>query len=544
MKKIAIIFILMTLVSCSKSRFKDADALTAKLSPGQKVGQLLLLAVPGQKINRQNKDLIERYMPGGILYFGYNIKNSKQLNKLTEDLQSYSIKNSGIPLFVSTDQEGGRVVRIRDGVTAFPGNLASGIAADADDVFDMARITGLELKNIGVNMNLAPALDVNNNPENPVINTRSFGSDPQVVAEMGESYILGLREGQCISVAKHFPGHGDTGTDSHYTLPVIKHGIERLKKVELVPFSRAISSDVDCIMSAHIYFAALIPGGESATISPFFLTHLLREEMKFPGIVMTDDMEMNAISLKMDLGTAALRSFLAGTDIILVSSYGKNIPLIYRTLLKAVNDGVISRERLERAVRRIIEMKLRYGIMNYEAETGKVSRVPFTLSEDQRKIISRGDELNKRISRNALYYSGKGELYKRNNTHSLLYISSNTAFRESLKLSDKDSLLSGSGDLFSAVKNKSKKGPVRVIYQAYSINRKYMESLSKKLRESGAELLIVYTGNPFLLAGWETEIPVLFTFSHTEESLRQAAMCLNGELEPAKKINCDTGFRQ
>ena len=349
-----------------------AQIITDNLTLEQKTGQIIMFALPGQSVNKDNSELIRKYLPGGIILFGYNVGENSDLPGFIDELQQESMNRSSIPLFVSTDQEGGRVIRITKGITRFPGNLAAGVSERYNDIKKMARITGMELRSRGINMNLAPVLDINNNPVNPVINTRSFGSNPVVTAKAGASYISGLQSAGCIAVAKHFPGHGDTESDSHHVLPVINHDMERLKKVELVPFYKAIKEKVECIMSAHIHFPYVTENDEPATLSKFFLTDLLRVEMKFNGIVMTDDLEMNAVSGKMDLGEAAVKSFLAGSDVILVSSYGKNIPVIYNALLSAVKEGTISMDRLNKSGNRIIELKLRYKIAGYNEEKQKI----------------------------------------------------------------------------------------------------------------------------------------------------------------------------
>jgi len=209
---------------------RQAQIITHNLTLEQKTGQLLMFALPGQSINKDNSGLIRKYLPGGIIIFGYNAGENSDLPGFINELQQESLNGSGIPLFVSTDQEGGRVIRVKKGITQFPGNLAAGVSENYNGIRKMAQITGMELRIQGINMNLAPVVDVNNNPLNPVINTRSFGSDPEVAAKAGASYIEGLQSAGCIAVAKHFPGHGDTESDSHHVLPVINHDMERLKR--------------------------------------------------------------------------------------------------------------------------------------------------------------------------------------------------------------------------------------------------------------------------------------------------------------------------
>ena len=201
---------------------KNVQNIVKNMSIEEKIGQLLMIGVPGTAINKSSRELIASYRPGGLILFGYNYRTTEQLKKLNNSLQNYASGKKSLPMFISIDQEGGRVRRITgQGVTQFPGNMAAGSANDPLLTYRWARILGIQLRRLGVNMNLAPDVDVNNNPDNPVINTRSFGSDPEIVARHGRAYVKGLQKGGVMAVAKHFPGHGDTSADSHKTLPVI-----------------------------------------------------------------------------------------------------------------------------------------------------------------------------------------------------------------------------------------------------------------------------------------------------------------------------------
>lgn len=543
MRKLYIIILLSIFSSCSGRMDQEARTIISALTLEQKIGQLLMFALPGASINRENIELIRRYLPGGVVFFGYNFSETSDLPGFTNDLQTLAMENYGIPLFISTDQEGGRVIRITKDITQFPGNFALGVTGNYKDIEKMARFTGMELRMKGINMNLAPVIDVNNNPLNPVINNRSFGSSPEVVAKAGSAYIKGIQSARCIAVAKHFPGHGDTESDSHHLLPVINHDLKSLKNVELVPFDSAFKAKVECVMSAHIRFPFIEEGDKPATLSHLFLTDLLRGEMKFNGIVMTDDLEMNAVSGKMDLGEAAVQSFLAGSDVILVSSYGKNIPLIYNALLSAVKEGVISMERLDDSVKRIIELKLRYKIAGFNEEENQVYLNNFEYKENEKRLLAEKDEINRNLSRGAISYSGDGALYSRAENEKRKYVSSNIAFRGSLDIMPGDDIFYSAEHALSSINRSGDPEVFTVVLQTYRINKVYLQSLSRRIKSSGGNLLLVYSGNPFDLSGWETDIPVLFTYSFTDESMKQAAFCLNGSFAPSKKINSLTGFR-
>ncbi len=547
---------------------KEAALCLRGMTLEEKVGQLMIFAIPGKSLNRDNMKMLAKYKPGGVIFFGYNISGEKKTTEFCQDLQSYALKSYGMPLFITTDNEGGRVSRIKEGVEAFPGNLACGISEKYNLVSQMAKIQGLQLRKIGVNMNLAPVLDINNNPKNPVINTRSFGSRREVVAQMGTSYISGLVKGRVIPVAKHFPGHGDTASDSHYELPVINHGMDHLEKNELFPFIRAIEKGLDCIMTAHILYPEIEEEGVPATISRFFLTELLRKRYKFPGIIMTDDLKMKALSRNMRAGQAAVRSFKAGADILLISSWGRSIRSIHNSLLRAVRSGEISGERLDLSVKRILELKLRYGIAKFDKKTGRVSAGSFSLSEGDLQEVKAAKELNQTLSSAALYFRGENSTIFRNHSESIegknrssegmsrqkdnqqkkgensprrIYLCRSRVFKEELILHRGDRVVSSLGQLRGELaRNASFPGTKEVVFQFFRVNVPLVKRVQKLCKKRGFELINVYSGNPFVY-GVDSSIPVLFTFSPTEMSMKAAANVFNGKVIPRRSINCNLG---
>lgn len=328
------------------------------MSLEEKVGQLFQVGFQSKSIDREIKDLIENYHIGGVIYFTRNIENLEQTASLSKNLQELALDSgAGIPLFISVDQEGGKVRRIKD-LTYFPANIEIGATGDKELSRKAAAVTAKELKGLGINVNLAPVLDVNNNPANPVIGERSFGADPILVAEMGVAYIKGLQAEGIIATAKHFPGHGDTAVDSHFDLPVINHSRERLDQVELYPFKKAIEAGVDSIMVAHIYFSTIeSEAGIPATLSKAVLNDLLREDLNFEGVIITDDLEMGAITNFLGTAAGAVKTIEAGADIVLIShSYDKQKQAI-EAVIAAVENGRISEKRIEESLRRIIKLK-------------------------------------------------------------------------------------------------------------------------------------------------------------------------------------------
>lgn len=329
------------------------------MSLEEKVGQLFQVGFHSKTVDKKIKNLIKNYHVGGVIYFGRNLENLEQIKLLSKTLQNLALSSGAkMPLFIAVDQEGGRLRRIKD-LTYYPANAVFGAAGKEELIRKAAAVTAKELKNIGINVNLAPVLDVNNNPNNTVIGDRSFGSDPKLVARMGTAYIEGLQSQGLIATAKHFPGHGDTRTDSHFDLPVIAHDKSRLDRIELYPFKKAIEAGVESIMTTHIYFSAIEEeAGIPATLSKLFLSDILRKELKFKGIIITDCMEMGAISNSFGTVEGSLRAIKAGADIVLIShSYDQQKKAI-KFLLKAVYNGEISEKRIDKSLRRIIKLKI------------------------------------------------------------------------------------------------------------------------------------------------------------------------------------------
>jgi beta-N-acetylhexosaminidase len=303
-----------------------------------------------------------------------------------------------IPLLVASDLEAGLATRARGG-TAFPGNMALGATGRELDAYEVGRVTALEGRAIGIQLDFAPVVDVNNNPANPIINVRSFGEDPARVAALGSAFIRGLREHGMLSTAKHFPGHGDTGTDSHVALPVITASRARMDSVELVPFRAAVRAGTDVVMTAHL----AVPGlagvdAPPATLSPFVLDTLLRGQLGFRGLVVTDALNMGAIVTRYGAAQAAVMSFAAGADIVLmpVSPGG-----VIDALTAAVARGEVSEARLDSSVARILTLKARLGLFqNRLVDVDRVADVVGTatnsaLAQDisQRSLVLVKDSL-------------------------------------------------------------------------------------------------------------------------------------------------------
>jgi len=326
------------------------------MTPREKIGQLFMIGFQGTSVTPDLASFIKEYRPGGVILFSRNLESVEQMVDLTNDLQACSRHS---PLIISIDQEGGRVSRLPKGFTIFPPCGLLGRCNSAELAYSAAATTAKELKAVGVNMNMAPVLDVNSNPENPVIGDRSFGTTPDIVCELGAATIAGLQENKVAACGKHFPGHGDTNADSHKELPVVEAGRDRLEALEFLPFRRAAQHGVASMMTAHVLYGALDPE-LPATLSPAIITDLLRRQLQYDGAVLTDDLEMHAIIDHYGVEDAAIRALLAGCDVLLICQDRNREIAAFEAVEKAMASGAISSERLDQSVARIARLKARF----------------------------------------------------------------------------------------------------------------------------------------------------------------------------------------
>lgn len=363
----------------------------------EKVGQLLMVHFQGEDVNEDAKTLIQEVHVGGFIYYNWSngLSSPRQVHQLSLHLQELALKtNSKIPLIIATDQEGGLVARLTKGFTVFPGNKALGMAKNPSLAKEQALIMGKELRAVGITMNLAPDVDVNSDPENPVIGIRSFSDSAEEVALFAQHTIQGYKEAKILTTAKHFPGHGDVKIDSHGDLPIIKKVRAQLDQEELLPFF-AISNQVDAIMTAHLLVPALDPDTCSSLSKKTI--DILRNEAHFDGVIITDSLVMEGL-LKTcsSIDEAAIRSLEAGTDILLLGGrhlLGKekdpvelkvtDIKRIHGAIVQAVKSGRLPLKRIDQAVRRVLALKNRYPLsITQEAP-------PESLSTSESESLSR-----------------------------------------------------------------------------------------------------------------------------------------------------------
>lgn len=334
-----------------------------------KIGQMLMAGVEGTALSADARTLIADLHVSNVVLMGPNVQSPAQVLQLTRDLQTLAIEANGTGLLIATDQEGGRVQRLRDGFTRLPDAATVGATGRPELIRAYGRMVGEEMLAVGANMDLAPDLDVNDNPSNPVIGPRAFGTTPDVVAMAGPAFLAGLHDAGVIATGKHFPGHGNTSTDSHLALPFVTKDRAALEAVELRPFRAAVRAGVDAIMPAHVVYPALDPSGLPGTVSRAIVTGLLRDDLGFTGIVITDDMGMRGIADLYSPEDAAVQAVLAGADLVLCARLDLQYacqPEMLRQLrngvLAGVQDGRIPLARIDESVQRIADLKARYHV--------------------------------------------------------------------------------------------------------------------------------------------------------------------------------------
>lgn len=531
-----------------------AEETLAGLTLRQKVGQMMMpfilgdFAPKGTASHDRMARLVEEAEVGGVIV---SVGSPTDVAVKLNDLQGHA----AVPLLVGSDLETGPGFRLSGavhsptnivlgGATQFPNLMALGAADNAGLAYEMGRITALEARAVGIHLPFAPVLDVNNNPDNPIINVRSFGEDPEQVARLGTSFVRGLQEHGGIATGKHFPGHGDTGVDSHLSLPVIQATRERMDSVELRPFRAAVDAGMGAIMTAHITVPALNGGnGDPSTLSPAVMTDLLRTEMGFDGLLVTDAMDMGAIDRGWGREEATIRAVEAGADIILMPPSPE---VAIDALLSAVSEGRIPEARIDASVRRILLTKERMGlhrrptvalervpevvgIPSHTAVADRVARESITLLRNAGSLLPLLGTRNARVV--SLSYKREADLlagryfngalrdrYRRLSTVEVNRDSDPAIYEEVLEDARRASLVVVS---------------IYVTAVSYSGSVAIPEETSafiEALAGEGIPHVVVSFGNPYLIREFPSVGTYLLAYSGSPVSQRAAAAALFGEI--------------
>ncbi len=521
----------------------------------EKAGQLIMpwllgdFAPEGSASHERILTYIEENKIGGVIMsVGTPFEIAAKLN----DLQ----RHSGMPLLVAADLETGAGFRMRGaihmpgtidlgGATDFPSLMAVGATGQESLAYEMGRITAVEARAVGIHVPFAPVLDVNNNPNNPIINVRSFGEDPASVSKMGIAFIRGVQENGAIATGKHIPGHGDTEIDSHVTLPVIRHDRARMDSVELRPFQEAIDAGVGAIMTAHISVPSLNGGvRQPSTLSPLVLTNVLRDQMGFEGIVFTDAMDMSAISRQHDSGEAAVLAVEAGADVILMPA---SVEAAIEGIVAAVRSGRIRESRLDESVRRLLETKERLGlhenrfvaieeiservgVPEHLAVADRIAERSITLLNNERGLLPLAGTRSARVM--SVSYRRASDVLAGRYFNRVLRQTYPRLTTVELDADSPDAVYQG------IIRRARDQG--LVVVSTYVTAVSYSGSVAipdelvdfiERLRQIGVPHVVVSFGNPYLISSFPEVQAYMLAWNGSEASQRAAARALLGQVD-------------
>ena len=500
-----------------------------------KIGQRLCTGFSGYDIPAEFERYIRESKIGNVILFAHNVQNARQLKQLCADLQALIREVTGFPPLIAVDQEGGVVSCLSDDFTLTPSAMALAAAGDPKLAHQAGLITGLELSALGVNLNLAPVADINKNPDNPVIGVRSFGEDPEKVAEYSVALMRGLMEGGVLCCAKHFPGHGDTSVDSHIGLPGIDRTLEQLEACELVPFQRLVDEGIPGVMSAHILFPLLGGSHVPATMSREIMTGLLKERMGFHGLVLSDCMMMGAVADHYGTINGAAAAVRAGVDIVLISHDARLAGLAAQHLRAELEAGGLDREEFDRSVNKILDYKKKLKAPGRDAH----SSVGCTKHREQAANMYARSVTAARLPFQTLPHPGKNPLF----VGCMPYYTTAACKPESAALSFSRFMQKRfGGDMLELSDNPDADeialaageapGHSCLIIGTYNAHiRPGQMDLVWALSEKGIPCVCVALRNPYDLRGLPPQVSALAAYSYHDFTFQAVARVLAGEME-------------
>lgn len=534
--------------------------LLKKMTLEEKVGQLFVTYAYGQTADTTNpadvasnqtelgvangKELIEKYHLGGIIYFAWsnNVANPPQIAGLSNGLQRVATKaRSHIPLLIATDQEHGVVTRVGPPATQLPGNMALGAGRSETDTYDAAHISGKELRAIGINQNFAPDADVNVNAANPVIGVRSFGSDPSLVSSLVSASVAGYQNANVSSTAKHFPGHGDTATDSHFGVPIINHSRSEWNSIDAPPFRAAIKRGIDSIMTAHIVVPSLDPSGTPATLSKPIITDVLRGELGYDGVVITDALTMQGVRDNFGDDRIPVLALKAGVDQLLMPAPGK-LDIAYHAVIDAVRSGELTEKRIDQSVTRVLKLKMKRGL--FESKNVMV---------DEKRVGSRVGTAEHQARAQQITDSTVTLVKDDANALPLPKAAGNvlvTGASVSTALADRVGARGATATAYDTGTAPSDATIANAVAKAQQSDRVVVstnkawtsagqQKLVKQLVATGKPVVVVAVRDPYDIAYFTDAPTYLATYSTTAISMESLARVLFGEVQPAGKLPVD-----
>ncbi|MER6222321.1 glycoside hydrolase family 3 protein [Streptomyces sp900105755] len=543
---------------------KRLRAIVSRMTIEEKVGQLFVMRVYGHSATdpdqadidanlkeigvRTAAELIAKYRVGGIIYFTWthNTRDPRQIAELSNGIQRASLTQPrGLPVLISTDQEHGAVCRIGKPATLFPGAMAMGAGGSPADARTLGRISGAELRAMGIRQDYSPDADVNVNPANPIIGVRSFGAGPEAAGALVAAEVQGYQEAGVAATAKHFPGHGDTAVDSHTGFPVITHSRELWEKLDAVPFRAAIEAGIDSVMTAHIQFPALDGSGDPATLSHPVLTGILRGELGYDGVVVTDSLGMEGVRTKYGDDRVPVLALKAGADQLLDPP---TLDVAWNAVLKAVRDGELTEARLDESILRILRLKSRLGLLDRPyVDTKDVGRVVGTA-----RHLAAADRIAERTTTLLVNEGGLLPLSRR--THRTVLVVGADPDSPSGTTGPPTGVLAAAltelGFTATALPTGTAPSPATVdqavaaarsadavVVGTYNVTAgSGQQRLVERLVATGVPVVAVAVRNPYDVAQLPSVKACLAAYSWTDVELRAAARVIAGEVAPRGRL--------
>lgn len=493
----------------------------------QKVGQMLMFAFHGTEYNDQLNTFINELNLGGVICFARNIESVDQVSKLNRTIQS----KSKVPMFISLDQEGGPVKRVISGITSLPGAMSLA-STDRSKIYEITKAVGSDLKNLGFNINCAPVGDINNNPLNPVINSRSYSDDPKIVAKCSEAAFKGFQDGGILPTMKHFPGHGNTNVDSHIGLPVIELEKEEVEKTELVPFINAIDKGIDGIMMSHILFKAYDDKFPSS-LSKKIINDLLIEQLGFKGLIVTDSLTMGAIYTRFSIEEIVYNGINAGNDILVFCGRAdiNEQRQIYNTFLELVKGGKISIERVNRSVEKILKLKEKYvekdiNLADINLPINNI--LSKSLHEEAITLVKDNNLLPLKKEEKVLLIFPEIKLYSLVDNANQKYETLNKYINVEEIIINQD--LNNLDEIIKTMPNYDK-----IILATYNINKDDYQTKVFNILDKD-KVIVISMRSPYDILHLNGVRSYVCAYELTKESLEALARCLYGELEFKGKL--------
>lgn len=529
------------------------------MSLEEKIGQMMAVGMPGKYegvLSGEMVEMIEGYHVGGVVIMARNANAYTVMREYTAKIQETAAQTGAVaPLFILADQEGGIVMQITEGATLFPGNMALGAVGDVDCAYRVAKAIATESLAAGINMVNAPCLDVNTEPDNPIIGLRAFSDSPDLTGKLGAAMIRGFEEAGVVSCGKHFPGHGGSDLDTHLAFPELNLSRQEMDALHLPPFREAVSAGVSSIMTCHINYPALSgEKGIPATLCPRILTDLLRETMKFPGVIITDCLEMDAIKKWIGCTKAAVESIKAGADIVLFSHTPAEQKKAFYGILQAVKTGEIPEAQIDNSVRRILALKLKkYGLWEKAYMEGIVSSAQHLALEEEAAarsvtLVRNEDGLlplpagsDKKI---AVIYPENMPLLREEDLHDddAGLIVTEIRKRCPQVAAVRVNLPPGPENIDSALAAAEEADYIIVATSTKTITQEKAQGLLvQKLLATGKPVIAVAVRNPYDLRSYPEVRTYLTTYGYRPCSIRAMAAVIFGEKKPAGKLPVSIG---